>query len=82
MSYRRSRNEQRKLKKVYEETKNRYGPGVWYDSAKKRYKRITFSKSGYTKFLRRMANKKVRKRKECCNGAQYKREFDYKWNLY
>ena len=66
MGYRRSKERNRRLKKLYDETKNWYGAGAYYDEDKKRYIRYSPCKnSGYTKYLRKVANRKVRRSKDC-----------------
>lgn len=37
MGYRRSQERNRRLKKLYNETKNSYGASAWYDEEKGRY---------------------------------------------
>lgn len=84
MSYRRSKERNRRLKKLYEETKHSYGSGAWYDEEKGRYIRYYPSSStGYTKYLRRISNRKIRRMKEMSlKGCQYKKAFDYWWTLF
>lgn len=83
MSYRRSKERNRRLKKLYDKTKNYYGCGVWYNDKKGRYIRYYPSNvTGYTKYLRRLSNRKVRKTKDIPNGNAYKRVFDYWWELF
>ena len=43
MSYQRSKEDERRLKKTYEMTKNSYGPGVWYSERKNRYIKANFT---------------------------------------
>jgi len=83
MSYRRKKEDNRRLKRLYEETRTSYAAGAWYSDKKKRYIKTTASTaSGYTKFLRRISNKKYRKHKEIHNHCTYKKLFDYWWTLY
>ena len=83
MAYKQARNRRRRLVKTYSETKNCYGSGVWFDEDKNRYIKCTASNTpGYTKLLKRISNKKVRKTIEVGNHASYRRNFDYKWTLY
>lgn len=83
MSYRRSKEDKRRLKKLYDKTKNSCCAGVWYDEKKKRYIRFYSSNTpGYAKYLRRIANRKVRRAKISLKHSQYKRLYDYWWILY
>lgn len=84
MSYRRSQEQKRRLHKLYLETKNYYGCGVWFDENKQIYVRYYSSgkKSGKTKFYRRVSNKKVRKSEEVFSYNQYRKLFDYWWTLF
>ena len=82
--YFRSKERNKRLKKLYSETKNSYGEGAWYDEEKKRYIKCSSSNTtGYTKWLRRLSNRRVRKMKDITlNNCQYKKVFDYRWELY
>lgn len=81
--YRRSKENRRRLKKLYESTKNSYGAGAWFSDRKQRYIRYAPSNTpGYTKYLRRISNRKVRHRKELLNHGAYKKAFDYWWTLF
>lgn len=82
MGYFRVAEQKKRDIKVYYQTKNYYGAGVYYDDQKQRYIRYSpNSKSGLTTLLKRVSNKKVRKAKEIHNHCQYKRLYDYWWNL-
>lgn len=83
MGYRRSKQRQRRLKKLYEDTKNSCRAGAWYDDDKERYIRYSPSNTpGYTKSLRRITNKKIRKNGDLLNHGLYKRIHDYWWTLF
>ena len=83
MAYKQARNRRKKLVKTYEETKNSYGSGVWYDEDRGMYKKYTASNTpGYAKSLRRTGNKKVRQSKEVHNHGEYRKVYDYKWTLF
>jgi hypothetical protein len=83
MAYKQAENRRKKLAKTYEETKNSYGSGVWFDEVKNRYIKYTASNTpGYTKLLKRISNKKVRKTEDIGNFNIYRRSYDYKWELY
>jgi hypothetical protein len=82
MSYRRKQQEKQKHKKLYEETKNKYGKGLWYDPRKERF--IVVSMSDNTKrvrYLKRQCNKAVRRRKGIYNRKTYRKLNEYWWVL-
>lgn len=84
MGYHGSKERNRRLKKTYDETKHYYGSGVYYDDKKKRYIRYyPSSKTGYTKYLRRISNKRVRRMDydDVLKYGQYRKMFDYWWTL-
>lgn len=82
MSYRRSRERNRRLKKLYNESYS-FITGAWYDEKKKRYRRSESSrKSAKHKYYRKISNRKVRRSKDVPNGGKYRRVFDYWWELY
>ena len=83
MSYRRKREDERRLKRLYDKTKHHYGAGVYFDKDKNRYIRYYASKrSGNTKYLKRQSNKRVRRSQSSMRHGQYKRLFDYWWELF
>ena len=67
MSYHRSKEEKRRLKKKYKEIGMYYFPGgVWYDEEKNRYIRYWRSghRSKYCKYCQNQSNRKVRRTKD------------------
>lgn len=83
MSYRRAKERNRRLKKLYEETKNSYGAGAYYNEEKNRYvKCSSCNNPGYSKSLRKISNRKVRRNDIPLKGCSYKKVFDYWWELY
>ena len=82
MSHRRSRETRRRLKKL-SVSSPRYTPsGAWYDEDKGRYIRYYARGShGCTKWLRTVANRKVRRAKNVLQGGGYRRVYDYWWEL-
>jgi hypothetical protein len=83
MAYKQAKNRRKRLVKTYEETKHKYGSGIWYDEDRGRYIRCTASNTpGYAKILRRICNKKVRKSADVGNFGVYRKSYDYKWTLY
>lgn len=72
-----------RLKKVYNETKNSYGAGVYYDKKKKRYIKVSASNTpGLSKWMRRIGHKKIRRMLDVPNGGAYRKAYDYKWNIW
>lgn len=63
MSYKRSKETKRRLKKLYDETWHSYGRGAWYDEFRNRYIRYTAVSPSTGKYFRRRTNKKIRKKK-------------------
>ena len=84
MAYKQAKNRKKHLIKTYNETKNGYGSGVWYDDDDRGfyYKYTASNTPGYAKMLRRISNKKVRKATEVGSHGDYRRSFDYKWALF
>ena len=83
MAYKQAMNRRRKLIKTYNETKNCYGSGVWYNEEKDRYIKCTASNTpGYARLLRKYGNKKIRHSRDLHNYGTYRKVFDYKWTLY
>ena len=83
MAYKQARNRRKKLVKTFEETKYSCGSGVWYDEDRGFYYKYTASNTpGYTKLLKRISNKKVRRATEVGNHGNYRRKYDYKWVLF
>lgn len=84
MGYKQSRERNRRLKKVYMQTKNTYGSGVWYNEKKGRY--IRYYPRGNTslsRYFRKQANRKVRRNKhEPLQHGSYRKVYDYRWNLF
>lgn len=82
MSHKRKREDNRRLKKLYEDTKNSYGAGAYYDDRKKRYVRVYVRRSHTKKDYKRYSNKRLRQnRSVVLRGNKYRRVFDYWWEL-
>lgn len=83
MGYRRAMQRKRKLLKLYSNTKTHYLQGAWYDYRKDRIVKYCASNTpGYTKMLRRISNRKVRRAKDMqLKGCSYKKHYDYWWEL-
>lgn len=83
MSYHRAKERNRRLKKLYNETKNTYRAGAYYNEDKKRYIKYRPSNTpGHAKYLRKMSNRRVRRNVAIPKGSTYKKLFDYWWELY
>lgn len=79
MSYRRSRESKRRLKKLSEETTDDALGGAWFNPSKKRYIRYYSSNTpGYAKFRRRISNRRVRKYGDLLSNGLYKKTYDYR----
>lgn len=80
MSHKRSREDKRRLEKLYQKTRTHYGRGVWYDERKERF--IKYDGGAYAKHVRRYSNRKVRRTKNISNYGKYRKTYDYWWELY
>lgn len=59
------------------------GAGAYYDEDKKRYMRYSPCRNfGYAKYLRKVANRKVRRSKDCLKHGSYRKVYDYWWELF
>ena len=79
MGHKQASERNRRLKKLYDETKNSYGRGVWYDNKKQRYVRYCFGDC--KRYFRRLANRKVRRNNDVPSGGNYKKVFDFWWSI-
>ena len=83
MGHKRKVQDKHRLEKLYNATKTKYGSGAWYDERKGRYIKYSPSdNSKYAKYLRKAANKKVRKTLIALQGGEFKKIFDYLWLLF
>lgn len=83
MAYKQAQMRLKHLKRTYRKTRTRYGAGVWYDKERDLYIKYSPSNTpGYTKYLRKMSNLKVRRSKEFYNYGSYKKLYDYWWTLF
>lgn len=83
MAYKQAYNRNKKLRKTFRETRNKYGAGVWYDDDHGFYRRYTASNTpGYAKLLRRRCNKKIRQSNDTLRYGKYRKVYDYKWVLF
>ena len=85
MSHRRSVEEKRRMKNLYEETWNKYATGVWIDK-NNRFRRWWPYSSNFNsaKYFRNVGNRRIRRMntEELLNRGQYKKAFDLWWTLY
>ena len=82
MSHRRSRETRRRLKRLSVNRSRYSASGAWYNEDKGRYIRFYARGShGSTKWLRTVANRKVRRAKDVPSGGGYRRVYDYWWEL-
>ena len=86
MAYRQAANRRKRLLKTYNKIKGMRkhytASGVWIDEDRGFYYKYTASNTpGYTKLLKRISNKKVRKANIVGSHGEYRRCFDYKWTL-
>jgi len=85
MSHRRKMEEKHRLKKLYNASKNHcWFAGAWYDEDKDR---IIKTKGSNTAWLKRRCSKVTRlKAKNIINSSReksdYKKYFDYQWELH
>lgn len=82
MAYKQAQDRKKHLLRTYHQTRNKCC-GVWFDEETGRYIKCPASNTpGYTKSLRRVSNRKVRKATEVYNFGIYKKLYDYKWILW
>ena len=80
MSWQRSRETRRRLKKLSRATEHK-SIGAWYDPDNGRY--IKTNDCEFRKgYLRMIANRRVRHAQNVGSGGMYKKVFDYWWELY
>ena len=82
MSHRRSREDQRRLQRLYLQTRHSMRGGVYYDQYRNRLRRYTWNKNGNTKYLRRCGNRAVRRGGAALHGGEYRRLYPYWWKLF
>lgn len=83
MSHKRYCENRKRLKRLSIETENSCCAGAYFDESKGRYVKYTPNRgSGYTKYLKKMSNKKLRQTKETLNHRAYKKNYDYMWILF
>lgn len=82
MSHRRATEDQRRLRKLYQATFNHwYSLGPSWDEEHGRYKRW-YRTPGAKKFLRARSNRVARRAPGLYQRGEYRKTYDYRWNLW
>lgn len=83
MSYQRARERNRRLRKLYDATKNGYGNGAWYDEEKSRYIRYSCHDKDLKDLCRRTTRRRLKRLDPDAmpQRGSYKKVFDYWWIL-
>lgn len=81
MSYRRSRERNKRLKKLAEETKNSCYAGAYYCARKGRLVKYSAYSPWCKKRSRHMTRRKLKQDLDAANGCSYKKYHDYWWEL-
>lgn len=83
MSYKRSQERKHRLKKLYDQTKNSYGAGVWYSEKKNRYIRYSCHSSWLKHYCRKITRRRIKWDNDLTGkNNSYKKKFDYWWALF
>ena len=82
MNHQGSVERKRRLKKLSDLTRHNYGGGgAWYNEEKKRY--IRYYRGSRSKYLKKLGNRRVRRdRTRVLNNGEYRKVFDFWWELY
>ena len=81
MGWRRSQERKRRLKKLCSLTGYGVTGGAYYDAKKRRTVRYYISDYPCAGYLRRQANRAVRRARDVPDGGRYKKVYDYWWNV-
>lgn len=82
MGYQRSKEQKRRLKKLRHATQGSCIAGAYYDKDKNRYIRYyPRNGSSYPRYLRKLANRKVRRSGGIPMYGAYRKVYDYWWEL-
>lgn len=82
MSHKRKREDNRRLKKLYNETKNGYGAGAQYSEKKNRYIRYSCHNAWLKARCRKLTRKRLKNDIDApISKGGYKKFFDYWWEL-
>lgn len=84
MSYKRAQERNRRLKKLYDKTKNSYGAGAYYSKRKNRLIPIYLSSPWLKAHCRRQTRRHLKQNIDNLDikGNNYKKYFDYWWELF
>lgn len=82
MSYSKSEKNKKKLKKLAQETYNTCPTGAFYSEKKKRYVRYYRGNNWLKVHCRRMTRRKLKNTTVIYDKSQYKKLYDYWWELY
>lgn len=87
MSYQRKQEDKRRLAALYNETRNNFGAGAYYDQRKERLIRYSYTGGGRGRYLKQQAARTARRENRSADHASsaraaYRRTFDYWWELF
>jgi len=83
MSYKRKAEDNRRLRKLHQKTANSFLSGVYFDEQKGRLVRFSASrKKALPRYLKRRSNKSVRRTHGRMHHGEYRKQYDYWWNLW
>lgn len=80
MSYQRSRENKRRLRKLYEETKYSYGAGAYYCDKKHRYVKYSCHCKSIKLVCRRTTRRRMVNQDSLSRGG-YRKLYDYWWTI-
>lgn len=78
--YERAKEEERRLKKVYKETKTRFWSGVYKDKETGRLVKYSCNRGGKT-FFKKLAHKIARRSNNINTESDYHKTFDLWWTI-
>lgn len=81
MSHKRTVEDQRRLRKLYQATFNRWPTGAEWDEKHARYKRWYWT-PGIKRYLRTRSNHVTRRAPGLYQRGKYKKTYDYWWELF
>lgn len=81
MSYKRSIETKRRLKRLLLKTKRYYGVGAYFDSRKNRIIRYSCHNEWVKTHSRRITRRKLKLTDDVYNGCSYKKLYDYWWEI-
>lgn len=81
MSHRRKKEDNRRLRKLYDKTKNAYGAGAWYDEKKDRFIKYSCHNKWTRTHCRRITRRKLNKCFDQYQYNDYRKIYDYWWEV-